>query len=320
MKIVVLDGLPLNPGDLDWSPLHELGEVEIFDRSDAAQILERVRHAQVLVTNKCKVTSQVLEAAPALKCISVTATGFDNIDIEGARGRGVTVCNVPSYSASFTAQSTWSLILELAQRAGAHSDAVHAGDWSRCPDFSFWKHPHIELSGKTLLLVGSGNIGARAGRIGQAFGMQVLAAVLPGREGAQHSKGEFQRVPLEEGLGRADVVSLHCPANARTTGLMNAQRLKQMKPGALLVNTARGKLVDEAAVREALDSGKLGGFGADVLSVEPPPEDHPLFGAPRCILTPHIGWASIESRGRALDATVENIRKYLRGAPQNVVS
>ena len=318
LNIVVLDGVPLNPGDLDWSPLHELGEAEIFDRSTPPQVLERAASAHALVTNKCKIGREQIEAAPGLKYIGVTATGFDNIDIAAARERGVTVCNVPSYSAAFTAQSTWALILELAHRAGAHSDLVHAGEWSRQSDFSFWRFPQVELEGKTLLLVGSGRIGSRVGRIAQALGMQVLAAILPGRERASGEE-EFERVPLDEALTRADVASLHCPANEATINLMNPARLGLMKPGALLVNTARGKLVDEGAVRRALESGRLGGFAADVLSSEPPPADHPLFGAPNCILTPHLAWASPESRRRALNVTVENLKAWSQGKPQNVV-
>lgn len=318
MNIVVLDARPTDSGDLDWQPLRELGTVTLHDRTSPEQIIERVRHAQVILTNKVKITRAVFEAAPGLKYLGEMATGTDNIDLQAAREHGVTVCNVAGYSSDFTAQTAWALILELAARAGEHSRLVHAGAWSECADFSFWRFPLVELSGKTLLVVGLGSIGGRVARIGAAFGMKPIAAILPGRESS--GAGEFARVPLDEALAQADVVSLHYPLKPETRGLVNAERLALVKPGALLVNTGRGPLVDDVAVRAALESGRLAAYGADVLSAEPPPRDHPLLGAPNCILTPHLGWASIEARRRLLGGCVENLRAFLDGAPKNVVS
>ncbi len=314
MKIVVLDGVPLNPGDLDWSPLGQLGDLEVFERTRPEEVLSRLAEAEVVFTNKVKLPREAIAGAPRLKLISVLATGYDVVDIEAARERGITVCNVPAYSSHFTAQTAWALILELAMRSGAHSDAVRGGAWSSCVDFSFWNFPLTQLEDKVLLIVGMGRIGQRVAKIGEAFGMKVLAAQLPGRE------AKAGHVPLDEALPQADVVSLHCPLTPQTRNLMNAERLGQMKSGALLVNTARGPLVDEVAVVQALQDGRLAGYAADVLSVEPPPADNPLLGAPNCIITPHLGWASRESRQRLLNASVENLCQFLRGEPQNVVS
>lgn len=319
MKIVVLDARPLDAGDLDWSPLRDLGDLTLHERTSADQVSERIGDAEVVYTNKVKLTREVFERAPHLKYVGELATGFDNIDIPAARERGVTVCNVAGYSADFTAQSAWALILELANRAGDHSRLVHEGEWARCPDFSFWRYPLVELSGKTLLIVGMGNIGRRVARIGAAFGMKPLAALLPGRQ-AQAGDEEFARVPLDEALSQSDVVSLHAPLNPGTRGLINAPRLATMKRGALLVNTGRGPLVDDSAVAAALRDGQLGGFGADVLFPEPPPAQHPLYGAPNCILTPHLAWASPEARRRLLDASIENLRAFLRGEPRSVLT
>ena len=318
MKIVVLDSCPLDAGDLDWSALHALGDVTLHERTSAADVVARVGDAEVVYTNKVKLTREMFEAAPKLKFVGELATGFDNIDIAAAREHGVTVCNVAGYSADFTAQSAWALILELCSRAGDHSRLVHEGEWARCPDFSFRSFPLVELSGKTLLIVGLGNIGRRVARVGQAFGMNAVAAILPGREGK--GDDDFPRLPLDQVLGQADVVSLHAPLNPQTRGLMNAERLALLKPGALLVNTGRGPLVDDEAVGAALRSGALAGFAADVLFPEPPPAEHPLYGAPNCILTPHLAWSSPEARHRLLDASVENLRAFLRGEPQSVLT
>ena len=321
MNIVVLDARPTDSGDLDWQPLREMGTLTLYDRTTPEQIIERVRDAEVIFTNKVKITRAVFEAATGLKYLGEMATGTDNIDLAAAREHGVCVCNVAGYSSDFTAQTAWALILELAERVGEHSRLVHAGAWSECADFSFWKFPLVELCGKTLLIVGLGSIGGRVARIGAAFGMKPIAAILPGREGFQSSgEGEFARVPLDEALALADVVSLHCPLTPQTRGLINAERLARLKPSALLVNTGRGPLVDEAAVRAALESGRLSAYGADVLSAEPPTRDHPLLGAPNCILTPHLGWASIEARQRLLSGCIQNLRAFLDGSPRNVVS
>ena len=317
MKIAVLDARPLDAGDLDWASLEALGELKKFERTPPAQVIERIWEADAVFSNKVRLDKTALENAPHLKFIGVLATGYDNIDIAAARARNITVCNVRGYSADFSAQTAWALLLELCNRAGEHSRLVHKGEWVRCPDFSFWRFPLVELANKRLLVVGTGNIGGRVAHFGQAFGMTVEAALLPGR--GLKSNEQWPRVPLDEGLARADVVSLHVPLSDGTRGLMDAGRLARMKRGALLVNTARGLLVDSVAVRAALESGQLGGFAADVLETEPPPAQHPLFGAPNCILTPHLAWASPEARGRAFATSVENLRAFLEGKPQNVV-
>jgi glycerate dehydrogenase len=281
-------------------------------------LVARVADAEVLFSNKVKLPRAAIEAAPHLKMIGVLATGYDIVDLEAAREKNVVVCNVPSYSAAFTAQTTWALILELAHRVGAHDSAVKDGQWSRQEYFSFWNYPLIELDGKTLLIVGLGNIGRRVATIGKAFGMKVLAAQLPGR--AAKSDAEFPYIPLEKGLAEADVVSLHCPLSPQTRELINAERLQLLKPSTLLVNVSRGLLVDEAALAAALEEKRLAGYAADVLSAEPPPDSNPLLHAPNCIVTPHLAWASIECRRRILETSVGNLRAFLNGTPQNVVS
>lgn len=318
MNITVLDAKPLDDGDLDWTPLRAMGQVTLHPGTRPEELAARVADADVVYTNKVPLRADAFDAAPRLKLVSVLATGYDVVDIPAARARGVTVCNVPAYSTASTAQTTIALLLELCHRAGAHSDAVHAGEWSRSPTFSFWKHPLVDLEGKTLLIIGMGAIGRRVAAVAGAFGMRIIAAQLPGREaGADEA---FARLPLDEALPLADVVSLHCPMTPQTRGLIDAARLARFKTGALLVNAARGPIVDDVAVRAALESGRLSGFAADVLSSEPPPADHPLFGAPNCILTPHIAWATPDSRRRNLEISVQNLRVFLQGTPQNVVS
>ena len=303
---------------MDWSALRELGEVTLHENTAPDQVAGRIRGAQIVLTNKVKLPAPAFEAAPDLKLVSVLATGYDVIDIEAARRAGATVCNVPAYSAASTAQTAVALLLELTHHAGAHDAAVKAGDWTRSPSFAFWNFPLVELDGKTLVLVGTGSIGTRVGHICQALGMNVVSAILPGREAKSDSP--FPRVPLQEALPLADVVSLHCPATHQTRGLVDAGFLAQMKPSAFLINTARGVVVDEAAVAGALREGKLAGFGADVVSVEPPPADNPLLGAPNSIITPHIAWASTESRRRLLQVSARNVAAFLEGKAQNVVS
>jgi len=317
MNIVILDGAPMNPGDLDWQPLRELGELIVYDHTAAEQLLERIGAAEIVFTNKVKIPAAAFDAAPRLKLISVLATGYDVVNLQAARDHNVTVCNVPSYSAAFTAQTAIALLMELAHHVGRHADAVRAGEWSAQKYFSFWKTPLVELDGKVLLLVGTGNIGSLVGEIANAFGMKVLAAQLPGRE---NSKSTFDRIPLEEGLAQADIVSLHCPLTDQTRQLINGQTLSLMKNSALLINTARGALVNEKVLAEALQNRAIAGYAADVLDGEPPREDNPLLKIFNAIITPHLGWASIECRQRLLNVSVENAKKFLSGAPQNVVS
>lgn len=317
MNIVILDGVPLNPGDLDWQPLHELGELTVYDHTTPEQLIERISNAEIVFTNKVKIPATAFDAAPRLKLISVLATGYDVIDLKAARNHKVTVCNVPSYSAAFTAQTAIALLMELTHHTGLHANAVRAGAWSAQKYFSFWRTPLVELNGKVLLLVGTGNIGLRVGEIANAFGMKVLAAQLPGRE---RRKSTFDRIPLEEGLAQADVVSLHCPLTDQTRQLINTQTLSQMKKSTLLINTARGALVDENALANALQNGIIAGYAADVLDGEPPRENNPLLHNTNTIITPHLGWASLECRQRLLSISVENVKKFLDHDPQNVIS
>jgi glycerate dehydrogenase len=317
MKITVLDSKPLDVGDMDWAPLRELGEVMLHDNTSPGQINERMQGAQAVFSNKVEIGSPAMDAAPQLKFIGVLATGYNNVDVAAARERGIAVCNVPGYGTNFVAQTTIALLLELCQRVGAHDAAIRAGQWQKEGAFSFWNGPLTDLEGKTLVIVGLGAIGRRVAGIAESLGMHVIAAQLPGREG---SDDEFPRLPLDEALAHADVVSLHCPLSPQTLELINAQRLRLFKPSALLVNTARGLLVNDDDLASALRDGTIAGYAADVLSQEPPPENHPLLGAPNCILTPHYSWASPQSRQRLLNIAVENLRDFIAGAPQNVVS
>jgi glycerate dehydrogenase len=317
LKITFLDCLPLNPGDLDWAPLRALGGLVLHEHSRPDQVIGRIIDSDIVLTNKVKVDVAAIEAATNLKMISVTATGYDCVDRDAARLRGVTVCNVPSYSADFTAQTAVALLLELTHHAGSHAEEVRAGRWSAGTAFSFWSHPLVELAGKTAVIVGLGNIGGRVAKTLDAMGMNVVAAVLPGRAASDSS--HFPRVALDNALRQADVVSLHCPLTPETRALINADRLSRMKSTALIVNASRGALIDEDAVLAALAEGRLGGYAADVMQVEPPPADHPLLHAPRTVITPHLGWASIECRSRLLDVTVANVKAYLDGKPRNVV-
>lgn len=316
MKITILDGTPLNPGDLDWAPIQNLGELTVFERTQPAQVAQRIQDAEAVFTNKVKISAEHLQNAPRLKFIGEMATGFDNIDAQAARERGIPVCNVPSYSSAFTAQTTIALLLELCHHVGAHSQAVKNGKWADSPDFSFWDSPLVELDGKTLLILGLGTIGGKVAKIAEALGMNVQAAELPGREAGS----EKARVPLDEALKEADVVSLHCPLKPETKEIINAERLKLFKKSAFLINTGRGGLIDESALKAALENGQLAGFAGDVLSVEPPNSNNPLLSAPNCLITPHIGWASIEARKRCLETCAANLRAFLDGAPQNVVN
>lgn len=317
-KVVVLDACPADSGDMDWSAIQALGDVTIYEATTPEQVNERVAEAEVVYTNKVKMPASAFEAAPKLKFISLFATGFDQIDLEAARARGVVVSNSPGYSSASTAQTAVALLLELTQSVGAHDAAVKAGDWTNSPTFAFWNQRLIELDGKTLVLVGTGSIGTKVGHICEAMGMKVISAQLPGRESGGESP--FPRVPLDEALPQADVVSLHCPATPQTKGLVDAAFIAKMKPLALIVNTARGVVINEADVASALKDGRLAGFAADVLSVEPPSADNPLLSAPNTVITPHIAWASVESRRRLFEISAENLEAFLAGTPQNVVS
>jgi glycerate dehydrogenase len=325
MKIVVLDSHPMDGGDLNWTPLRALAAdpngLVLHEQTAPEQVAERITGATVVCTNKVRLDSRAFAAAaPTLRLVSVLATGYNIVDTDAARAHGVTVCNVPGYSTASTAQATIALLLELAHGVGAHARRVRDGAWQQAGIWSFSDRPLVELDGKTLVVVGLGAIGGRVARIASALGMNVVAAQLPGRPAAADNASPYPRLPLNEALPLADAVTLHCPLTPQTHGLMNEARLAGLRPTAFLVNTARGPLVDEHAIALALHAGRLAGYAADVLSVEPPPPDHPLLNAPNCLVTPHLAWATRESRERLLRATVENVRAFVAGTPQNVVA
>ncbi len=317
MKIVVTDGNAVNPGDLSWDFLEQYGQVTVYPRTPAELAVERLKDADMILINKTPITAQVLEQCPNLKLICVLATGYNVVDCEAATARGIPVCNVPDYSTSAVSQFTFSLLLELCNAVGHHSDAVRDGAWCRCPDFCFWDTPQVELAGKTIGIIGFGRIGRAVGRIARAFGMEVLAY---NRSRCPEGEAIGTYVDLDTLLTRSDVITLHCPLTPETAGIINAQTIEKMKDGAMLVNTARGPLVDEIAIRQALENGKLSGFAADVVTQEPIPADCPLLGAPNCILTPHMAWAPKDSRHRIMLCVEKNIDAFLAGKPINTVN
>lgn len=316
MKLVILDGYASNPGDLSWELFEEFGSVTVYDRTPAELAAERIGDAEIVLLNKTPLSEAILAACLKLKLVAVLATGYNIVDTAAARKLGITVCNVPAYSTQAVTQMTFALLLEMTQRVGMHAEAVREGQWQRNPDFCFWNAPLAELAGKTLGIVGYGAIGQAVGRVAQAFGMALLVT-------ARHEKpvpAGARFVPLDALLEQSDVVSLHCPQTAENLHMMDAAAITRMKDGALLINTARGGLIDEQAVADALHSGKLGGYGADVVAREPILEGNPLLTAPNCYLTPHIAWAPFETRQRLHQIAAENIRAFLNGTPQNVVN
>ncbi|HEU4577408.1 MAG TPA: D-2-hydroxyacid dehydrogenase [Polyangiaceae bacterium] len=317
-KITVLDGHTLNPGDLSWAPLAALGDVTLFERTPSELVVERARDAEIVITNKVVISGAAMAQLAALRYIGVTATGTNIVDTAAARQRQIVVSNVPSYGADSVAEHTLSLMLEAAKHLGAHTAAVRAGAWARQPDFSFSVGEIRLLAQRTLGIVGLGAIGRRVAELARAFKMSILAA---GRRGGSIPDVEGVRwCELGELVERADFLSLHCPLSEQTQGLVDAALLARMRPQAVLINTSRGGLVDEAALAEALRAGRIAGAYLDVLSVEPPPLDHPLVGLPNCWITPHIAWASLEARTRLLEVSVENLRAFLAGKPRNVVT
>ena len=316
MKIVILDAYAANPGDLSWDEFAALGDLTVYDRTAQEDAAARIGDAEVVFINKVRLTDEIFAACPNLKLVSILATGYNIVDLAAAKRRGITVCNVPGYSTRAVVQMTFALLLEICQQVGLHSGAVHTGRWQTCPDFCFWDRPRIELDGKTMGIVGYGAIGSAVGTVAQALGMKLLVTARhekPVPEGARF-------VSLPELLAQSDVVSLHCPQTAENARMIDAGALAQMKDGAILLNTARGGLLDEQAVADALRSGKLLAAGMDVVSAEPIRADNPLLTAPNCFLTPHIAWAPLETRRRLQAISAENLRAFLAGKPQNVVN
>lgn len=318
MKLVVLDGNALNPGDLSYDCLKQFGDVTVYPRTETEEeTITRIADNQIVLLNKVPITQRVLDACPDIRLICVQATGYNVVDCEACAKRNIPVTNVPSYGTAAVAQFTLALMLELCYRIGHHDQAVHSGRWSSSDSFCFWDTPQMELAGKTLGIIGFGRIGQSVAKLGRAFGMNVLTYTRTPK--SQH-QDLAEQVSLEELYHRSDFISLHCPLLPGNTGMINAEAIRAMKDGAFLINTARGGLLDEAAVAQALSCGKLGGAAVDVVSQEPMQRDNPLLTAPNCIITPHMAWAPIESRQRLLDCVVENIRGYLAGDPQNVVN
>lgn len=316
-NIVVLDGYTLNPGDLSWDDLKALGSCEIFDRTPAGELVPRAANAEIIVTNKFVLHREQILALPKLKYIGVTATGYNIIDVVAAKERGVVVTNVPAYGTRSVAQHTFALLLELTQHIGHHAQTVRDGRWARSPDWCYWDKPLVELDGLTMGIVGYGRIGQAVAKLAEAFGMKVITNV---SSSGKKREGDVAAVDLDYLFRESDVVSLHCPLTPETKHLVSARRLAHMKPTALLLNTSRGPLVDEAALAEALNAGRIAGAGLDVLSTEPPPGDNPLIKAKNCFITPHIAWATHAARARLLKAAVDNVRAFLSGKPRNVVT
>lgn len=312
MKIVVLDGYTENPGDLSWEPFEQLGELVVYDRTAPEDVVARLDGAEMVLTNKTVLTRELMAGAKDLKYVGVLATGYNVVDVAAARELGVTVCNIPAYSTDSVAQMVFALLLEICQRVGDHSRAVHAGRWTACKDFCFWDSPLIELAGKTMGIVGYGRIGKKVAEIARCFGMKVVAWTRTPRDP--------ECVSLDELLKVSDVISLHCPLFPETQNLINKDSIAKMKDGVILINTSRGPVINDADLAEALKSGKVYAAACDVASVEPIPADNPLLGLENMIFTPHIAWATHEARARLMDIAVDNAKAFLAGEPINVVS
>ena len=318
MRIVILDGYTLNPGDLSWAGLEEYGELTVYDRTSVNEIIERAKGAEVVLTNKVPLGVEALGKLPDLKYIGVLATGYNIIDIDHAKKQGIMVANVPGYGTTSVVQLTFALLLELCHRVQRHSDSVMAGKWSRSPDFCFWDYPLVELSDKKMGIIGFGDIGQKVADVATAFGMEILG--YSRTETDQLHRRNFRWASLDELLEQSDVVSLHCPLTPQTKGLINSGTLAKMKKSAFLLNTSRGPIIQEEDLAAALNDGTIAGAALDVLSVEPPSSTNPLFAAKNCVITPHIAWATKEARSRLLGIVVDNLAAYSAENPVNVVN
>lgn len=318
MKIVVLDGYTLNPGDLTWDGLKQLGELTVYDRTSVEQIVERVGAAEVVFTNKTPLSRETLAKLPTVKYIGVLATGYNVVDIQAAKERGIIVTNIPTYGTGAVAQFVFALLLEICHHVWAHNEAVKKGDWTNCPDFCFWNYPLIELAGKTMGIIGFGRIGQATARIAQSFGMKVLA--YDEYQNKTLENDTLKYTTLDELLAESDVISLHCPLLDSTKGMINKTTIAKMKEGVIIINTSRGPLVVEEDLAQALNNGKVFGAAVDVVSVEPITRDNPLLTAKNCIITPHIAWAPKESRTRLMKIAVDNLKAFMEGKPVNVVN
>ena len=317
MKIVVLDGQGVNPGDISWNRIEELGELTVYPRTAPEEVLQHVGDAEIALTNKTVFDANIIEQLKNTKYIGVLATGYNVVDTKAAREHGIVVTNIPAYSTDSVAQMVFAHLLNVSNHVDHYAEETRNGVWSRCPDFCYWNKPLFELAGKTLGIVGLGNIGMKVAQIAQAFGMNVLAYT--SKTPDQLPEG-IRKTTLDGLFGASDVVSLHCPLTDTTRELMNSASIEKMRDGAILINTGRGPLVNEVDVADALASGKLGAYCADVLSCEPPSPSNPLVGAPHAFITPHVAWATLEARLRLMDIAVNNIKSFLEGSPTNVVN
>lgn len=318
MKLVVLDGYTLNPGDLSWDGIKRFGDLTVYERTPASEILERCKGAEIVFTNKTPLRQDVLAQLPDLKYIGVLATGYNVVDIDFARTMGIKVANVPGYGTASVVQLTFSLLFELCLHVQRHSDSVFKGDWVASADFCYWNYPLIEMEGKTLGIIGFGSIGQKVADVASAFGMKVVAYSRTQTD--QSHRKNFQWLSLEELLKTSDVVSIHCPLFPETEGLINKNTLKLMKKSAFFINTSRGPIVNEQDLADALNSGLIAGAGLDVLSVEPPSANNPLLSAKNCLITPHIAWATKEARTRLMEIVEHNLSSFLNGNPVNIVN
>lgn len=318
MKIVVLDGYTLNPGDLSWDELKDLGELTVYDRTPANKVIERIGDADIVYTNKTPITKEILDSCPNIKFIGELATGYNNIDIIAAKNKNIPVCNIPTYGTNAVAQFAMALLLELCHHVGEYSDEVKNGEWTNNMDWCFWNHPMVELDGKTMGIIGFGRIGQRTAKIAQALGMNILAF-------SNNRRSEFETetckyADLEELLEKSDVISLHCPLFPETKGIINKDTINKMKDGVMIINTSRGQLIVEEDLRDALNAGKVAGAACDVVSSEPIKLDNPLLSAKNIIITPHIAWAPKESRQRLMNIAVDNLKAFISGNPINIVN
>lgn len=318
MRMCVLDGYTLNPGDLTWGAFEDLGDLTVFERTAPDLAIERSVGAEILITNKTPISRDMIDRLPNLRYIGVLATGYNTVDVSYAKQRGILVSNIPMYGTRSVAQFVFALLLELCHHVKGHSDSARSGKWSRCPDFSFWEHPLIELDGKTMGIIGFGRIGRQTGSIARAFGMRVIAYDNDSQAVTDESEARWASLP--DLFAQSDVISLHCPLTPETTGIINASAIQLMKSSSFLINSSRGPLVIEEDLAQALNCHRIAGAAVDVLSEEPPRPDNPLLFARNCIVTPHIAWATKEARQRLMDAAVENVRSFLNGNPINIVN
>ena len=316
MEIVVLDGFALNPGDLSWEGLKHLGECKVYDRTKPADVFNRIKDAAVVITNKVVIDEPLIDQLPNLRYIGVTATGYNVVDVQAASRKGIVVTNIPAYSTDSVAQLVFSHILNVVNRVEMHANSVVVGEWTRSPDFAYWKSPQMELAGKTLGIIGLGRIGRKVALIGLAFGMKVI---FHNRSRVTDAPLDVNQLTLEEVFAQSDVISLNCPLSAENSGFVNQKLLRAMKPSAILINTGRGGLIHEADLATALNTGIINAAGLDVLSTEPPRPDNPLLIAKNCYITPHVAWATLEARQRLMNITVENLMCFISGNAQNVV-